>query len=151
MRFALDSNFILYCEGMHQDWRNKIALDLIAAMGGMPVIVSHQVLGETLNVMLRKMKLLKSLALAKISDWRDDYFVQETNASVFEEGLEILGQHNFQVWDAIVLAAASVSGASYLLSEDMQDGFRWRNTEIVNPFAKIPHPIIPALLNKMEE
>jgi predicted nucleic acid-binding protein len=150
MRFALDSNFILYCEGMHQDWRNKIALNLIDAMEGMPIIVSHQVLGETLNVMLRKMNLTKAAALAKISDWSSDCIVQETNASVFEEGMAILGQHNFQVWDAIVLAAASVSGASYLLSEDMQDGFRWRSTEIVNPFAKVPHPIIPALLNKME-
>lgn len=150
MRFALDSNFILYCEGMHADWRNKIAQDLVVAMGGMQVIIPLQVLGETLNVMLRKMNLEKQTALSKIEEWREDCILQDTNAPVFEECIAIMRQHNFQIWDAIVLAAASVSGADYLLSEDMQDGFLWQHTEIVNPFAKTPHPIIPALLNRME-
>jgi predicted nucleic acid-binding protein len=150
MRFALDSNFILYCEGMHADVRSKIAQDLVVAMGGMPVIIPHQVLGETLNVMLRKMKLEKLVALAKLDEWRGDCILQDTNTTVLLESMAIMRVHNFQVWDAIILAAASISGADYLLSEDMQDGFRWQYTEVVNPFAKTPHPIIPALLNRTE-
>ena len=81
MRFALDSNFILYCEGMHADWRNKIAQDLVVAMGGMQVIIPLQVLGETLNVMLRKMNLEKQTALSKIEEWREDCILQDTNAA----------------------------------------------------------------------
>ena len=35
----------------------------------------------------------------------------------------------------------------YLLTEDMQDGFRWRGVTIANPFASsLPHPLT-ALLN----
>ena len=56
--------------------------------------------------------------------------------------------HGFQAWDAIVLAAASAGGASVLLSEDMQDGFKWRGVAIANPFVEKPSPIVQRILRK---
>jgi predicted nucleic acid-binding protein len=35
----------------------------------------------------------------------------------------------------------------YLLTEDMQDGFRWRGITIANPFASSLPPPLTALLN----
>jgi predicted nucleic acid-binding protein len=99
-----------------------------------------------MTAMMRKMKIAKDEAIARIAPWREDYTPQETNSAVFRGALDILATHNFQFRDAIVLAACSFAGADYLFSEDMQDGFTWRETVIVNPFAELPHPIIPALL-----
>jgi predicted nucleic acid-binding protein len=147
MRFALDSNILLYCEGLNDERRSDISRDLIEATSGLPVIIPIQVLGEAFAVLVRKMKLTKQEAAFRLKPWRDDYTLQETSEAVFENALDIMEQHDFQVWDAIILAAASLAGADYLFSEDMQDGFAWNGTEIVNPFAPVPHPIVPALLN----
>ena len=33
-----------------------------------------------------------------------------------------------------------------LLSEDMQDGFIWKGVTVVNPFGKVRHSLLEALL-----
>ena len=40
-----------------------------------------------------------------------------------------------QVWDALIVNTAADAGCAVLLTEDMQDGFRWRRLTIVNPLA----------------
>ena len=71
----------------------------------------------------------------------------ETTAEVLQDGLELLARHCFGVWHGIVLAAAAKADCRYLLTEDMQDGFRWLGVTIANPFASsLPHPLT-ALLN----
>ena len=147
MRFALDSNIILYSEGINDPERSAMAQNLIEAMDGLPVIIPLQALGETLNVFTRKLALSKASAVERLQPWKDDYLTQETNVSIFQDALELVFKHEFQIWDGIILAAASYAGASFLFSEDMQDGFIWQGTRVVNPFAAVPDPIIPALLN----
>jgi predicted nucleic acid-binding protein len=146
MRFALDSNIILYSEGVNDPERSAMAQNLIEAMDGLPVIIPLQALGETLNVFTRKLSLSKTSAVERLQPWKDDYLTQETNVSIFQDALELVLKHEFQIWDGIILAAASYAGASFLFSEDMQDGFIWQGTRVVNPFASVPDPIIPALL-----
>jgi predicted nucleic acid-binding protein len=68
--------------------------------------------------------------------------VQETTQNVFETALDIMSRHGFQMWDSIILSAAAASGASVLLSEDMQSGFRWRDVTIVNPFLFSPNELV---------
>jgi predicted nucleic acid-binding protein len=146
MRFALDSNIILYSEGVNDPERSAMAQNLIEAMDGLPVIIPLQALGETLNVFTRKLLLSKASAIERLQPWKDDYLTQETNVSIFQDALELVSKYGFQIWDGVILAAASYAGASFLFSEDMQDGFIWQGTRVVNPFASVPDPIIPALL-----
>jgi predicted nucleic acid-binding protein len=146
MRFALDSNIILYSEGINDPERSAMAQNLIEAMDGLPVIIPLQALGETLNVFTRKLSLSKASAVERLQPWRDDYLTQETNVSIFQDAVELVSKHDFQIWDGIILSAASYAGASFIFSEDMQDGFIWQGTRVVNPFAAVPDPIIPALL-----
>ncbi len=146
MRFALDSNIILYCEGLNDAERAMTASRLIEAMDGLPVIVPSQALAEVLSVMIRKLKLPKAGILKKLQPWLQNYTSQATTAIVLESAFELVEHHQFQVWDAIIVSASSFAGAEYLFSEDMQDGFTWREIRIVNPFAAKPHPIVPTLL-----
>lgn len=147
MRFALDSNIILYSEGVNDPGRSSLAQNLIEAMDGLPVIIPLQALGEVLSIFTRKLALSKASAVLKLQSWQDDYQTQETNRPIFYDALELVSKHDFQLWDGVILAAASYAGATFLFSEDMQDGFVWQGTRIVNPFANLPDPIIPALLN----
>jgi predicted nucleic acid-binding protein len=38
-------------------------------------------------------------------------------------------------WDALLLAASEIAGATTLYSEDMQSGLTYGNVTVVNPFA----------------
>lgn len=41
-------------------------------------------------------------------------------------------------WDALIVSAAQVCGARYLLTEDLQDGQNLDGIEVVNPFEHAP-------------
>lgn len=48
----------------------------------------------------------------------------------------VLGQrHQLSFWDALVVVAANRAGASILYTEDLNDGQRFGELRIVNPFA----------------
>ncbi len=147
MRFAIDSNIIIYAEGLNDESRRDIARRLFLSLQGLPVIIPIQVLGETLNVFITKGKMSSSHAVALLEPWRTDYTVQATTPEILNEAFEIVVSHQFSVWDAIILAASSFAGAEALFSEDMQDGFVWKNTTIVNPFLSYPAPLVRALIN----
>jgi predicted nucleic acid-binding protein len=148
MRFALDSNIILYVEGINDARRRDLARHLIGALRGLPIVIPVQALGEVLSVLIGKVRLPREDALEVLRPWQESYVIQETNRSIFADALELVARHAFRIWDAIILAAASFSGARTLFTEDMQDGFEWRHTRIVNPFAENPAPIVRALLHQ---
>jgi predicted nucleic acid-binding protein len=146
MRYALDSNILLYAEGINDAERRDVANNLVLAMGDDPLIIPVQVLGEVQLALTLKAGLSREKAEERINWWIDDSFVQDTSFAVFKTALAITSIYGFRIWDAIILAAAAEAGARYLFSEDMHDGFTWGDTEIVNPFAAEPKPIVKKLL-----
>lgn len=146
-RFALDSNFMAYAEGVNDRQRQDIAARLIQSIAAEDLLVPIQAAGELMLVLIRKLRLDASEASARVSLWLD-YATQDTSRAVFEGARELVSLHSLQVWDSIILAAAEAGGASILLSEDMQDGFSWRNVTIINPFVVRPAPLVGELLNR---
>ena len=146
MRAALDSNVIIYAEGLAEDPRNKVAQDLLLAIPGGALVVPLQAAAETLRWLIKKAKLPRAKAARSVGRWIARYAVQPTDHAVMTSALELIEKHNFQVFDAIILAAAAEARAAVLLSEDMQDGFRWRGVTVANPFSDAPSPIIARLL-----
>ena len=146
MRVALDSNVMIYAEGLVDDSRNGAAQRLIAAIPGRSLIVPLQAAAETLRWLLRKARLPHGEATRSIGRWIERYATQPTDLAVIKAASELVASHHLQVFDAIILAAAAEARAAVLLSEDMQDGFRWRDVTIVNPFAVKPSPIIAQYL-----
>jgi predicted nucleic acid-binding protein len=146
VRAALDSNIIIYAEDMFVDRRRDLALKLIADVPAGRLVVPMQAAGEALNWLIRKGKVPKALATLRVQGWLDKFEVQQTTPEVFAGACELVSHHDFQVWDAVILSAAAHSEAEILLSEDMQDGFRWRGVTVVNPFLDTPSPLIQNLL-----
>ena len=100
------------------------------------LVLPVQVLGELCAVLVRKAGWPAERARAAVLEWRAAYDVVRPR---------------FGVWDGIVLAAAAKADCRYLLTEDMQDGFRWRGITIANPFAWSLPPPLAALLNRKGE
>lgn len=145
-RYAFDSNFMAYAEGVDDRKRQELAAGLVKAIDTRQIVVPLQAAGELLRVLIRKLKLDPQEAAARVAVWLR-YPTQDTNRRVVEDAMEIVSLHALQVWDAVILAAADVAGASVLLSEDMQDGFKWRGVTIANPFAANPSRAIVKILN----
>jgi predicted nucleic acid-binding protein len=145
-RYALDSNFMAYAEGVDDRRRQERAARLVSAIDTRQIVVPLQAAGELLRVLTRKINLDPREAVARVAVWLR-YPTQDTDRRVIEDAMEIVSRHPLQIWDAIILAAAEAAGASVLLSEDMQDGFRWRSVTIANPFMEEPSPIISRILN----
>jgi predicted nucleic acid-binding protein len=146
MLFALDSNVVLYSEGVNDTERQILALRLIEAAGIPNIIVPIQALGETFNRLTKRNYMSREAALGVVKPWFHGVKLQETTAQIFDAALDLASAHQFRIWDAVILSAASASGASILFSEDMQDGFQWRDVTILNPFASLPNPIVQKLL-----
>lgn len=150
MRVALDTNVILHAEGLNDDKRRDLAHRLIRTIGPRNLVVPLQALGEMLSRLTRGGLMTKTAAAKRVAPWFHSLDTQDTNRTVFEGASELVSDHDFQIWDSLILAAASASGASLLLSEDMQDGFRWRETVIVNPFTPNPSPVVQMLLGETD-
>ena len=146
MRVALDSNIMIYAEGLTDDTRNLTAQRLIENISPGQLVVPSQAIVETMNWLIKKAKRTRHQAAVSARSWLNDYAVQATDTHVLEAALQLVSTHQLQVFDAIIVAAAEESASSILLSEDMQDGFRWRGVTVVNPFIENPSPLIENLL-----
>jgi predicted nucleic acid-binding protein len=147
MIFALDSNIILYVEGVNDVARQETAKRLILSAGIPNILVPLQALGETVRTLTRRLQLKKHEAIAMVSPWFENLKTQDTTRAVFRDATTLVAQYQFQFWDAIILSAAKAGGASILFSEDMQDGFIWDDVTILNPFSLNPNPIVTHLLS----
>ena len=138
VRAALDSNFMIYAEGLADDPRNSIAQDLLKKIAPDKVIVPLQSVVETTRWLINRAKQPLNLATKSAIHWATNYVAQPTDLNVMISAMQLLGQHGLQLFDCIIIAAAAEAGADILLSEDMQHGFTWRGVTIVNPFLTEP-------------
>jgi predicted nucleic acid-binding protein len=138
-RLAIDTNILAYSEGVGDSERQAQAEELLARLVPERTVVPVQVLGELFNVLVRKGRRRPVDAGAAITELRQAFAVVETSDRILLGALQLAVDHQFSVWDAIILAAAAEAGCGILLSEDMQDGFTWSGVTVVNPF-KTPWP-----------
>jgi predicted nucleic acid-binding protein len=146
MKVALDTNVLAYAEGTNGDAMKDAALLLIQRAPPGSIVVPVQALGELFNVLVLKAKRPSSSARGAILSWRDAFPVVDTSSSVMVSAVDLAADHNFRIWDAVVLAAAAEAGCRLLLSEDLQDGFTWRGVTVTNPFSPTKHALLRALL-----
>ena len=134
MRVALDTNVLVYAEGMNGAFRKDATQRIISKLDAEEIVIPVQALGELFNVLTRKARWPAGQARKAVLGWHDSYQVADTSPGVLLEAMEITATHQFALWDAIMLAAAAQAGCRLLLSEDMHDGFTWRGVTLRNPF-----------------
>lgn len=146
MRIALDTNILVYAEGLNGAQKKELAIKLIHKLSSDKTILPVQVLAELFSVLVRKAgKDVKSAAQA-VTNWQDAFPIIDTSAKPLCAAMELTTNHKFGIWDAIVLAAAAESECRLLLSEDLHEGFTWNRVTVVNPFADVKHKLLKALL-----
>ncbi len=151
MRVALDTNILVYAEGVNGAGKKKTALELLQRLPQPDVVVPVQALGELFHVLVRKAARSGSKARTAILEWQDTFACVETSTAVMRAAIDLAADHHLSIWDAVILSGASEAGCRLLLSEDLQDGFTWNGVTVTNPFATPTHPLLEALLARKRE
>lgn len=148
MNVAIDTNVLVYAEGINDAGKRDQALALLEALPPESTLLPVQTLGELFSVLVRKAKRSPGDASASVLSWGDAFPLIETSADVLLAATDLTRTHQLGMWDSVVLSAAADARCRLLLSEDLQDGFTWRGVTVTNPFKAERHPLLAALLDR---
>jgi predicted nucleic acid-binding protein len=130
-RAFLDTNVLIYALA-ENDPRSAKAEELLAAGG----ILSVQVLNEFTSVARKKL----SLSWAEVAEAIDAFLVLcpsplPITMKLHKAAREIAEKRGYDIYDALIIAAALEAECSILYSEDFHDGQRINGKVVVrNPF-----------------
>lgn len=130
---AIDTNIIIYLYDEQAEKKSNIAARLLTEE---PLIPS-QVISECLNTLRRLLPMNKEDLLMHLSELFEECDIIPTQASTLRQASLLSAKYQFQLFDALVVAAALEAGCSVLYSEDMQHGLLVNNSlRIINPFIR---------------
>jgi predicted nucleic acid-binding protein len=125
-----DTSVLLYLLSSDADKADRIEI-LLSARG----IVSVQVLNEFAVVALRKLKMPLSEVREILDTIRAVCAVEPLTIETHDRGLAVCERYRFSLYDSVLVAAALISGATILYSEDLQHGQVIDNQlRVTNPF-----------------
>lgn len=136
MRAALDTNVLVYAEGIGDKVRCEQARSLIRSIPAGGAVLPAQTLGELARVLTKKGGRTPEQAKSAVFTWADSFEVLDSAWASFQAAFDLMVDHQFAIWDALILAIAADSHCRLLVSEDLQDGFTWRGVTVVNPFTE---------------
>ncbi len=130
----LDTNVLLYAYDLDAGRKREIARSLIEEAWLQPgrSAISVQVLQE-FHVNFTRRGGSKVDAVAVVGDF-SRWPVIDNTLALFQLGLALQERWQVSPWDAMILAAAQASGASELLTEDLNNGQVYGRVRAVNPF-----------------
>jgi predicted nucleic acid-binding protein len=132
--YFLDTNVLVYAATGTDAERIKRNRALALIQSG-NFGVSTQVLQEFYVVATRKVSvpMTPRLALQWI-DQLDAYPCVAIDADLVKLGVSISARYQISYWDAAILAAAEVLGATIVYSEDLQHDQTYDRLRVANPF-----------------
>lgn len=148
MKVALDTNILVYAEGVSGAERGQAARALMARLGEVAV-VPVQALAEFFNVLTLKARIPAGEARGLVEQLAALFPTVPTTDALLALAMELAERHRLRVFDAVMICAAAEAGCALLLSEDIQDGFVYRGVTVANPFAERPHPLLASLLDTL--
>jgi len=124
-----DTSVLLYLLSNDNDKADRIET-LLAARG----VISVQVLNEFSAVALRKLKLPLSDIREILDTIRAVCAVEPITLETHDRGLAVCERYRFSLYDSMLVAAALISGAKILYSEDRHHG------QIIDDQLRITNP-----------
>jgi predicted nucleic acid-binding protein len=129
LKAFFDTNVLVYT--MTADVRGNTARSRLSEGG----VVSAQVLNEFVRVARKKLRLEWAVIEAALVELRALFDeVTPVALSTHEFAVSLARHDGFDIYDALILAAALEAGCETLYSEDLQHGRRFGDLTVVNPF-----------------
>lgn len=130
----VDTNILYYALTKTSDPRHAAARERVESLWDAPgcAAVSVQVLQELHVNLIRKAGLTPAQSSQRVSRylaWR----VVDNDRALLLAAFEVQSRWKLSYWDSSIVAAAQRSGASVLWSEDLANGHRYGDIQVVNP------------------
>jgi predicted nucleic acid-binding protein len=136
-RFFLDTNIFVYSFDQSLERKTDEANRLIhEALTTGKGVISYQVVQEFFNVAYRRFPEPMHLEQAEqfLSSVLRPLWAVYSSPSLCLRALQILERFRVQWYDALIVASALEAKCGILYSEDFQNGQKFDNLEIRNPF-----------------
>jgi predicted nucleic acid-binding protein len=131
----IDTNILLYtvCPAAQERAKAEKARVILRRND---LVISVQVLQEfyVQATRLTRTQPLSHLEATALIDLWLRFSVVELSITLMQTALYLKDRYQTSYWDAAILAAASQSGCSELLSEDLSSGQTYDGVRVVNPF-----------------
>lgn len=144
MAVFVDANVLVYARDSSEPEKQPRAKEWMDALwrrrSGR---LSIQVLNEFYVTVTQKLSPGLSAEEARL-DVRDlvSWRPLSLDSSLLEAAWLLQDRHAVSFWDSLVVAAANRLSCEHLLSEDLQDGYRFGPTIVVNPFRNAPSDVL---------
>ncbi|GMV02226.1 MAG: hypothetical protein AMXMBFR52_18820 [Burkholderiales bacterium] len=131
----VDTNLLYYANTDSQDPRHVWARELVEPLWSEPgkAAISVQVLQELHVNLVRKAGLDASAAWRRVNPYLA-WKVLDNDRLLLMAAIDVQMRWKLSFWDSLIVAAAQRSGAPLLWSEDLSDGQRYGDVQVVNPF-----------------
>lgn len=136
-RFFLDTNIFVYAFDRSATHKAAGADALIdAALDTGKGVISYQVVQEFFNVAYRRFPEPMHTVQAEqfLSAVLRPLWVVQSSPALYLRALRILDRFRLQWYDSLIVAGALESKCQVLYSEDFQNGQRFEDLEVRNPF-----------------
>ena len=150
MRFAIDSNILVYAVSREDGRKHEIAVEIMVRAPKLDCVLPVQVIGEFLNVIRRRNSLGFDAALVQASRWAATMAIAETGAQHVLAAAGFAKRYKLQLWDSVIWQVASSAGAGFFISEDLQDGLTLEGMTVIDPFDSSNEAPLRALLQTAE-
>ncbi len=137
-RTFVDTNVLIYAHDVDSKSKHEIAKNILRELWSERTgVLSMQVLQEFYVNVTRKIRspLPKDSARLVVSSY--SIWCMETAPAELSVAFRIEDESRIGFWDALIVAAAAKSGATRLLSEDLNPGQKIAGLSIENPFAAV--------------
>ena len=130
----LDTNILLYAYDLDAPAKREVALEFLERGWNKPgeTALSVQVLQE-LHVNLCKQRI-PPFEAAKMVRRYSTWPVVDNTLELLQAALDGQARWKISLWDSLILAAARASGASELITEDLNHGQNYDGVKVINPF-----------------
>ena len=135
----IDTNVLVYAHDKRDKDKHEIAKATLRQLWETDTgTLSTQVLQEFYSVATRKLKPAMSHREARevVADY-GEWCVMSTDPQLLVSASMLCETHKLSWWDSLVIEAALRTGATTLLSEDLQDGRKFSTLTIRNPFGEL--------------
>ena len=135
-RSFVDTNVLVYLFSDEPEKQQRANELLVSAPPEETLVISTQVIGEFVNVCLRR-RLLSEAETARLIDvFAAALEVVRPEVATLREGMRLHERYGYAWWDSVLVATALEADCTILYSEDLQDGQVIEGRlRIVNPFA----------------
>ena len=135
MSVTLDTNVLIYAIDGRDPAKQRTAGQVVAALGEVAAPLALQVIGEFQHAMTRRMKVAPAVAAAAAHQLLASFRTFPYDETSVERAISAFATGRLSYWDGLLIASAERAGVRVLISEDMQDGGRIGEVEVVNPFS----------------